>query len=224
MVIALFILMVAILLTAEYFSLSKKISAGAAINSNVRLPISTEVIERYFHRSHSWVLVRSSKEVIAGVDDFSQRFIGSLSDIDLPQAGSLVRQGESMVTMKHGNKSLPAVAPVSGTILEVNTRLKNTPEIINDSPFDKGWIVKIAPNELTLELRSLFKGVTADRWQEAVRAHLIHWFSPRLGTVMQDGGEIVDNISDLTNSEEWRILVDEFFPHSTSNKYTPPLD
>ncbi len=220
MVIALFILMVVILLTAEYFSLSKKISATAEVNSDIRLPISTQIIERYFHRGHSWVLVQSTKEVLAGIDDFSQRFIGKLGDIDLPQTGSVVRQGEIMATMKHGDKSLPAVAPVSGIILEVNTRLKETPSIINDSPFEKGWIVKIAPKDLTLELRNLFKGVTADRWQEAVRAHLIHWFSPRLGIVMQDGGEIVDTISDLTNDEEWRILVDEFFPNSSSNKHT----
>jgi glycine cleavage system H protein len=219
MVIALFILMVVILLTAEYFSLSKKISVNAEINSNVRLPISTEIIERYFHRGHSWVLVQSSKEVIAGVDDFSQRFIGKLGNIELPQAGSVVRQGEIIATMKHGDKSLPTVAPVSGTILEVNTRLKETPSMINDSPLEKGWIVKMAPQDLTIELRNLFKGVTADRWQEAVRAHLIHWFSPRLGTVMQDGGEIVDNVSELTNSEEWRILVNEFFPNSSSNKH-----
>ena len=87
MVIALFILMVVIFLTAEYFSLSKKISATAEVNSDVRLPVSTEIIERYFHRGHSWVLVQSAKEVIAGVDDFSQRFIGKLSDIELPQSG-----------------------------------------------------------------------------------------------------------------------------------------
>jgi len=137
----------------------------------------------------------------------------------LPQAGSVIRQGEIMATMKHGDKTLSSAAPVSGTILEVNTRLKDIPSMINDSPLEKGWIVKIAPNDLTLELHNLFKGVTADRWQEAVRAHLVHWFSPRLGTVMQDGGEIVNNVSDLTNAEEWRILVGEFFPKDSSTTH-----
>ena len=103
MVIALFILMVVILLTAEYFSLSKKISATAEVHSDIRLPISTQIIERYFHRGHSWVLVQSTKEVLAGIDDFSQRFIGKLGNIDLPQTGSVVRQGEIMATMKHGD-------------------------------------------------------------------------------------------------------------------------
>ena len=126
MVIALFILMVIILLTAEYFSLSKKISANAEVNSDARLPVSTELIVRYFHRGHSWVLVQSSKEIIAGVDGFSQHFIGKLGGIDLPEAGSVVQQGEIIATMKHGGKVLPAVAPVSG----IYTRSQHTPQRI----------------------------------------------------------------------------------------------
>ena len=220
MVIALFILMVVIFLTAEYFSLFKKISSRVEINSNLPLPVSAEIIERYFHRGHSWALVQSSKEVIAGVDDFSQRFIGKLDSIDLPRAGSVLRQGETMVTMKHGDKSLSSVAPVSGTVIEINSRLKDNPAIINDFPLEKGWIVKIAPYDLALELRILFKGVIADRWQEAVRAQLIHWFSPRFGTVMQDGGEIVDSVSDLVNDEEWHVLVNEFFAKCFSDIHT----
>ena len=122
-----------------------------------------------------------------------------------------------MAIVKHGDKSLSTVAPISGTILEVNTHLKDNPSIINNSPFEKGWIVRIAPRDLTLELRNLFKGVIADRWQEAVRAHLVHWLSPHTGLVMQDGGEIVDNVSDLISDQEWHLLVDEFFPKQLSD-------
>ena len=117
--------------------------------------------------------------------------------------------------LKHRDKSLPAYAPISGTIVAVNKHLVGTPSIVNDSPLEKGWLVKIAPHNLDAELKSLFKGGTADRWQEAARAHLIHWFSPSLGPVMQDGGEIIDNVSDMTDSEEWRVLVEEFFPNSS---------
>jgi glycine cleavage system H protein len=219
MVIALFILMVVILLTAEYFSFSKKISVTVKLNPEIRTPLSVESVERFFHRGHGWTFVRSSNEVITGVDDFSQRFIGKLEDIELPQTGSSIRQGEVMATMKHGDKLLPVIAPISGTILEVNTSLKKMPSTINDSPLEKGWIVKMVPDDLPVELQNLFEGVTADRWQETVRAHLVQWFSPRLGMVMQDGGELVENVSDLTNGEEWRILVDEFFPNISSNKH-----
>lgn len=211
MVIALFILMVVILLTAEYFSLSKKI-ASEAKKGRIDLPLSTQIIERYFHRGHSWALVEHSNTVTAGVDDFAQRFIGKVDTIELPQIGSKLRKGERMVTMKHGEKSLSPVSPISGTVVAVNSKLTTSPSTINDSPFEKGWIVKLTPIDLTTELRTLLKGIVAERWQEAVRAHMIHWFSPRFGTVMQDGGELVDNVSDVVTKDEWRMLVDEFFP------------
>ena len=116
-----------------------------------------------------------------------------------------------MVTMIHGSKALSPVAPLTGTIVEVNPRLKTNPSSINDSPMEKGWIVRISPADLAMELRVLLKGIVADRWQEAVRAHLLHWFAPRVGPVMQDGGSLVDNISDVVSTDEWRLLVDEFF-------------
>jgi glycine cleavage system H lipoate-binding protein len=213
MVPILFILMVVILLTAEYLSFSKKISASKnTLNANP--PVATEIVERYFHRGHTWALVQPSIDVIAGVDDFSQRFIGKVKSIELPKVGSTIRQGEILAVLKHRDKSLPAVAPISGKIVAVNKRLADTPSIVNESPLEEGWIAKIAPTNVSVEVKTLFKGVTADRWQEAVRAHLVHWFSPRLGAVMQDGGEIIDNISDLSNSDEWRILVEEFFPNN----------
>ena len=219
MVIALFILMVIIFLTAEYFSFSKKISVSALRIPEAPTPFSTEKNERFFHRGHSWTIVNSSHEVVAGVDDFAQRFIGKLGAIDLPQAGSSIRQGEIMATMKHGDKFLPVISPLSGTILEVNPRLKSAPSSINDSPLEKGWIVKMIPDDLPVELQNLFEGITADRWQEAVRSHLIDWFTPRLSMVMQDGGEIIENVSDMTNGEDWSVLVHEFFPDISSNKH-----
>jgi glycine cleavage system H protein len=217
MVIALFILMVAAFLIAEYFFFSKKISPSAQAMPSLHHPVIASTIERYFHPGHSWVLVRSSEPVVVGVNDFSQRFIGRLDGIELPREGSFLRQGEPMVTLKHGEKSLTQVAPVSGIVVEVNNLLKSNPSTVNDSPLEKGWIAKISPRDLTLELRNLLRGVIADRWQESVRSLLVHWFSPQLGTVMQDGGRIVDNVSDLVDDQEWRLLVNDFFPHCSSS-------
>ena len=220
MVIALFILMVVILLTAEYFSISRRIERTVQAPATPSTTRSPEVIERYFHRGHSWALVSSSKEVVAGIDDFAQRFVGKVDEIELPQPGAFVRQGDRMATLRHGTKSLSPVAPLTGTVVEVNTRLKTDPSAINESPLERGWFFTISPSDMSTELRSLLKGVVADRWQEAVRAHLIHWFAPRVGTVMQDGGTLIDTISDAVSADEWRLLVDEFFredPGDTNN-------
>ena len=124
-----------------------------------------------------------------------------------------------MVTMKHRDKSLSPAAPLTGIVVEVNPKLKSDPAAINDSPLEKGWLLKIAPADLGSELRLLLRGVIADRWQEAVRAHLIHWFAPRVGPVMLDGGTLVDNISDVVSEGEWNLLVDEFFKEFESNTH-----
>ncbi|HTR82295.1 MAG TPA: hypothetical protein VMM58_11755 [Bacteroidota bacterium] len=210
MVIILFILMVVILLTSEYFSLSKKM----AVNTERHVQSSIgkdEIIERYFHKGHSWALVQPSKNIVVGIDDFAQTVIGKITSIQLPNPGALLRQGEQFVTMRHGEKALSPAAPLSGTIVEVNDKLRSNPQGVNDSPLEKGWVVKISPTNLAGELRWLLKGVPAARWQEAVRAQLVQWFSPRTATVMQDGGKIVDTLSDTLSDNEWRMLVDEFF-------------
>jgi glycine cleavage system H protein len=217
MVIALFILMVLVFLTAEYFFLSKKVSVSPQVPAIPHPPLAMDSIERYLHPGHSWALVQPSRPVVVGVNDFSQRFIGKIDSVELPEKGSVLRQGEAMVTLKHGTKSLSQVAPISGVVVEVNSRLKDDPSVINTSPLEKGWIAKISPRDLTLEVRNLLSGIAADRWQEEMRTLLVRWFSPRMGVVMQDGGKVVDNVSDLVDSAEWHLLVNDFFPQCDSS-------
>jgi len=169
------------------------------------------VIERYYHPGHSWALVNSDGDVTVGVDDFTQKVVGALSRIQLPPLGSQVKQGEVYATLERGGKALPQIAPLSGTIVGVNNKLASSPGIVNSSPLEKGWIVRLAPAQLTVELRNLLKGLIADRWQEAVSNQLVRWFTSPLHPVLQDGGQIVDNVSDLMDDAEWQRFVLEFF-------------
>jgi glycine cleavage system H lipoate-binding protein len=169
------------------------------------------VIERYYHPGHSWALVSSKGDVTVGVDDFTQKVVGGLSKIQLPVLGSTVKQGEVYATLERRGKILPQIAPVSGTIVDVNNKLAANPGIVNSSPLEKGWIVRIAPTQLRLELRNLLRGVIADRWQEAVNSQVIRWFSSPLHPVLQDGGQMIDNVSDIMNEVEWQRFVQEFF-------------
>jgi glycine cleavage system H lipoate-binding protein len=169
-------------------------------------------IERYYHPGHSWVVLRRNEEATVGVDDFAQRAIGTLSGINLPHPGGSVRQGQVYATLFRGNKVLPQVSPLSGVILSVNRKLEINPELLNASPFDRGWIMRIAPSNFSLEVCNLLKGLVAERWEEAVRNQLIRWFALPLSPVLQDGGVIVENVSDLVTEREWQRFVEEFFP------------
>jgi glycine cleavage system H protein len=161
----------------------------------------------------------TEREVTVGADDFSERLIGTLTGIDLPAVGQTLQQGEGFARLRHGNRVLTQSAPISGTIVEVNDKLARKPTLLNDSPLEKGWVAKIVPSDLKADLRNLLSGATAEAWRGAVQAQLIQFFSPRIGTVLQDGGHLVKNIGDQVSDEEWKYLVQEFF--STDTEHLP---
>lgn len=190
----------------------KRSAAGKGVRHPFEISVVTEIIACYFHPGHTWALVSGSKTVKVGADDFSERMIGNLSSIDLPQVGKTVHQGEPLAFLHRGNRTLAQVSPITGKIVQVNERLIKSPSLLNRSPLERGWIAKILPTELDHDLRNLLKGATADGWRESVRMQLIHMFSPRIGTLMQDGGQLIENLGDQFPDDDWNRLVRDFFP------------
>lgn len=182
-------------------------------------PASYDVFDRYFHPGHTWAMISGSLSVTVGVDDFSSCMIGNLSKIELPAIGQMIHQGDPFTLLYHGSRNLVQVSPISGKVVEVNKKLSRNPGLINDSPLEHGWIVKILPTSLETDLRNLLKGIVADGWRDAVRTQLIQLFSPRIGTVVQDGGQLVQNLGDHLSDDEWNRLVRHFFPLISPNKF-----
>ncbi len=213
MVIILVILTVALFISVEYIlRLRRRMKVEPAAGEIRYSPPAATAAERYYHPAHAWVMVKKPELLLVGMDDFAGKVIGQLDGIDLPRAGSVVHQGSPLATLKRRGKTLTSVAPISGVILEVNSNVRNNPTMINDSPYEKGWMVKISPLNLTRELRNLMHGLTAEQWLEAVRAQLLSWFAPRPGMLLQDGGHIIGNVSDLVPDDEWSSFIREFFP------------
>ena len=185
--------------------------AGTPAVSPLPVQPATQVFERYFHPSHSWAMVGDPKTVTVGVDDLVPRVIGKLDKVEIAKAGATVRQGEPLVTLHSGSRSLSLGSPLSGVVEEINPRLFAHPSLLTDSPFEKGWIAKLVPGNLSAEIRDLLNGSAARQWREAVQIQVASWFSPRLGTVLQDGGQWIDNVSSLLNDEEWRELTHALF-------------
>lgn len=179
-------------------------------------------MERFFHPGHGWVLVHQPQLATIGIDDFTQRFVGRISSINLPNNNSVIHQGDPLVTLQHSTgKSVTIVSPLSGILAETNELLNIEPERVNASPYTDGWIAKIIPFNLNVELRNLMHGTTASMWHEALRMQLVQWFAPKLGPVLQDGGDFVENLNDLIPDKEWHLLLKEFFPTITNEHHHP---
>lgn len=111
----------------------------------------------YYHKEHFWAKIEGNTVTI-GTTDFAQKLAGQIVFVELPSIGKNVEQGKPCGSMESGKWVGRIYAPVSGKVASSNQELEETPELINDSPYDKGWICKISPANLQEELKNLMKG------------------------------------------------------------------
>jgi len=111
----------------------------------------------YFHKDHMWAKVEGDK-VRTGYNAWASDAAGKLVSIKTRPAGKKVKAGKTLGSVESGKWVGSLKVPVSGTILEINPALKGVPNIINDSPYDDGWVALIEPSDLDTDLAELIKG------------------------------------------------------------------
>jgi glycine cleavage system H protein len=121
------------------------------------------VSELKFTKEHEWIKTEEDGTAIIGISDFAQEQLGDIVSIELPKDGGFFRQGQTMAIVDSVKASSDIYAPISGEIIEVNEGLVEKPEIINQSPYDLGWIVKIKPSKMD-EFESLMTKEKYDRY------------------------------------------------------------
>jgi len=120
------------------------------------------VLELKFTKEHEWVRIMDEMAII-GISDFAQEQLGDIVSIELPKTGGVFRQGQTMAIVDSVKASSDIYAPISGEIVEVNEGLIEKPEVINQSPYDLGWISKIKPSKME-EFESLMTREEYDRY------------------------------------------------------------
>lgn len=110
----------------------------------------------YYHKEHFWAKVEGNT-VVVGTTDFAQKAAGDIVFIELPSVGRSVEQGKPCGSMESGKWVGRIYAPVSGKVESSNEKLEDSPELVNESPYEKGWIFKITPSNLQEDLKQLMK-------------------------------------------------------------------
>lgn len=95
-----------------------------------------------YTKEHEWVRVKDG-EAVMGITDFAQGELGDVIFVDLPVPGTRVSQMKSFGSIDAVKTVSDIFAPVSGEIIAVNGELKENPALVNQSPYDKGWMVRI---------------------------------------------------------------------------------
>ena len=119
--------------------------------------------ELKYSKEHVWVRIEGDSAVI-GITDFAQEELGAISGVELPDEGDEVEQDDSVGSIEARKTVADIYAPFSGVVLSVNQEVLDTPTLMNDDPYDGGWLVEVALNDLE-ELKGL---MTADDYADYV--------------------------------------------------------
>ena len=177
----------------------------------------------FFSRYHTWTHLEKSGIAKVGLDDLILHITGEVKFNKIRISGERVKKGELLAEIDQKGKLLKIFSPISGEIIEANSELDNSPELLNEDPYMKGWMYKVKPSSWIADINAYFLADDATAWstQELDRfkdflATSIGKYSPEPSSViLQDGGEIVDQpLSELPN-EVWQDFQVDFLNKKT---------
>jgi glycine cleavage system H protein len=123
--------------------------------------------DRLYTREHEWVKVEDQIGTV-GITDYAQDQLGDIVYVQLPQVGQQVRHMEPFGEIESVKAVADLYAPVSGEVVEVNGELEDHPELVNQDPYGRGWMIKVRLSDPT-ELERLMTAQEYDHYiaQEA---------------------------------------------------------
>ncbi|MFW6180412.1 MAG: glycine cleavage system protein GcvH [Spirochaetota bacterium] len=98
--------------------------------------------ELKYTKDHLWIMMEGETATI-GISDYAQNELGDIVFVEMPEVGSQTTKGENMGSIESVKSVSDLIAPLSGEVAEINKKLEDSPETINSSPYDDGWIVKL---------------------------------------------------------------------------------
>jgi glycine cleavage system H protein len=163
----------------------------------------------YYHQGHSWA-AREGNAVKIGMDDFAQKLVGKPSAISLPGVGAQIEQGNTGWKLRFGSTSIDMVSPVNGEVVKVNEEVIKNPDLINQDPYGKGWLLMVKPRNAKSDLKNLLSGRLVSAWMEETVNSLRMRMGENLGLVYQDGGVPVTGIAKALSPDKWDEVAKEY--------------
>lgn len=172
----------------------------------------------FFSRFHTWTHLERSGVAKVGLDDLLVHITGEVKLSRIIDSGERIKKGDFLAEIVQNDKRLKIYSPISGEIVESNSLLIKNPELLNEDPYQKGWMYKIKPISWVTDTQSYFLAEDASSWasQELARfkdflASSIGKYSPDpTAVILQDGGELRDQPLSELPDEVWRDFQQDF--------------
>ena len=121
----------------------------------------------YYTKEFEWVKIEGDK-VRVGITDYAQKQLREIVYAELPSPGTTTKQNEPYGTVESVKAVSDLVAPISGTIEEVNAEVQSKPELLNEDPYGKGWLLMVKPANLKAELANIMNFDQAVEWHKTL--------------------------------------------------------
>ena len=95
-----------------------------------------------YTRRHEWVMLEDDV-VTVGITDHAQRELSEINYVEMPAEEIELNTGDEAATVESQNDSLPVLAPMDGTVVEINDLLEENPELVNNDPYGDGWLFRL---------------------------------------------------------------------------------
>ena len=119
--------------------------------------------ELRYARSHEWARVEDDGTVTVGISDHAQEALGDVVFVELPDEGAALSAGDEAGVVESVKAASDIYAPVSGTVVAINSELEDAPETVNSDPYNDGWFFRLQPDDVS-EVESLL--LSAEAYQE----------------------------------------------------------
>jgi glycine cleavage system H lipoate-binding protein len=171
-----------------------------------------------YDKTHTWVFMEKDGMVRIGINDFLQHITGSLSQIKMKSPGEQVRKGEKMVSVIRDGKHLDLYSPVTGVIRKQNGSVLSNPSQVNTDPYDNGWLYQVEPLNWARETRFMIMADKFREWLDDEFTRLKDFMATSASSnrvvydhiVLQDGGELTDNVLADMAPEVWEDFQTQF--------------
>lgn len=175
----------------------------------------------WYDRTHTWAFMERDGEVRVGIDDFLQKVTGRVTNVLMKKPGETIIRGEKALTIVQEGKQLDIYSPVSGVVRSANEKLMDDAGRINSSPYSEGWVYMVEPENWSAEVERMKDAGNYRTWlkDEFVRmkdflSSLMSYGQLNTGIVLQDGGEIAENILSTLDPAEWEDFQTRFIDTS----------
>ncbi len=172
----------------------------------------------FFNKNHTWAFLDKSGTAKVGLDDFLLQIVGEVKVNHLLEPGQMIKKGDLLTKIDQNGKSLQIYSPISGEIMHSNSMIIEDPQILNEDPYEKGWIYSIKPIDWVGETKSCYLADKANIWVNKELDRFKDFLAESMGkyssdpsmVVLQEGGELRRNPLSELETDIWKDFQEEF--------------